>query len=64
MPERGATRGFGGPKPKINMSEAFGNPAFETSFRGLSDKRAYRVHCEGTESSGFLREASAPSKSL
>ena len=32
VPERGATRGFGGPKPKINRSEAFGNPAYPLAF--------------------------------
>lgn len=37
---------------------------FETSSWGSRDRRAYRVHCEGSESSGFSREASAPSKPL
>ena len=35
VPER---RGFGGPKPKINMSEAFGNPAITMAKLQLTKK--------------------------
>ena len=62
VPERGATRGFGGPKPKINMSEAFRNPALKAfreifSGKGRLTEQVKRLgSCDALEPLEYIKD--------
>ena len=52
VPGRGDTRGFGGPKPKNNRSEAFGNPAPQENLFYHHVVSAYFAHSLTPEQTG------------